>query len=311
MAPIKIALTGAAGLIGQNLIPRLKARGYTNIVALDKHAANVAILRELHPDITVIACDLARDDGWQAAVADADVVVFSHAQIGGLDEAAFTANNVTATARVIEAVRAKSPYVVHLSSSVVESAANDWYVQSKDAQEKLVLGSGLPCVVLRPTLMFGWFDRKHIGWLARFMQRTPIFPIPGSGRHLRQPLYAGDFCDIIMACVAQRPTGKVYNISGQEKIDYIDLIRAVREACGARGAILRIPYSAFWLLLWVYGLFDRDPPFTTRQLEALVTPDVFEVIDWPAIFGVKATPLRAALAETFRHPTYSKIVLEF
>jgi protoporphyrinogen oxidase len=29
-----------------------------------------------------------------------------------------------------------------------------------------------------------------------------------------------------------------------------------------------------------------------------VTPDVFEVIDWPAIFGVKATPLKAALAET-------------
>ena len=34
---IKIALTGAAGLVGQNLIPRLKARGYINIVALDKH----------------------------------------------------------------------------------------------------------------------------------------------------------------------------------------------------------------------------------------------------------------------------------
>ena len=176
-ASIKIALTGAAGLVGQNLIPRLKARGYSNIVALDKHKANSAILRRLHPDITVVECDLAKDDGWQAMVADADVVVFSHAQIGGLVAAAFTANNVTATARVIEAVRAKAPYVVHLSSSVVESAANDWYVQSKDAQEKLVLASGLACVVLRPTLMFGWFDRKHVGWLARFMRRAPVFPI--------------------------------------------------------------------------------------------------------------------------------------
>ena len=127
----------------------------------------------------MIETDLARDDGWQAAVADADVVVLSHAQIGGLDEAAFTANNVTATERVIAAVRAKSPYVVHLSSSVVESAADDWYVQSKDAQEKLVVGSGLPAVVLRPTLMFGWFDRKHLGWLARFMQKAPVFPDPG------------------------------------------------------------------------------------------------------------------------------------
>jgi nucleoside-diphosphate-sugar epimerase len=311
MSQPKIALTGAAGLVGQNLIPRLKSRGYRNIVALDKHSANTAILRRLHPDLTVMETDLAHDDDWQAAVADADVVILAHAQIGGLDEAAFTANNVTATERVIAAVRAKAPYLVHLSSSVVESAADDWYVRSKDAQEKLVVGAGLPVVVLRPTLMFGWFDRKHLGWLARFMRKAPLFPIPGNGRYLRQPLYAGDFCDIIMACIEQRPTGKAYNISGQEKIDYIDLIRAVREACGARAPIVRIPYSLFWIMLYVYSLLDRDPPFTTKQLEALVTPDVFEVIDWPGIFGVKATPLQAALAETYRHPTYSQIVLEF
>jgi nucleoside-diphosphate-sugar epimerase len=311
MSHLKIALTGAAGLVGQNLVPRLKSRGYRNIVALDKHSANTAILRRLHPELTVIETDLARDDGWQAAVADADVVVLAHAQIGGLDAAAFTANNVTATDRVIAAVRAKTPYVVHLSSSVVESAADDWYVRSKDAQEKLVVGSGLPVVVLRPTLMFGWFDRKHLGWLARFMQKAPLFPIPGSGRYLRQPLYAGDFCDIIMACIEQRPTGKAYNISGQEKIDYVDLIRAVKEAARARTRIVHIPYTLFWIMLYVYARFDRDPPFTTRQLEALVTPDVFEVIDWPGIFGVKATPLQTALAETYRHPTYSQIVLEF
>jgi nucleoside-diphosphate-sugar epimerase len=311
MNAIKIALTGAAGLVGQNLIPRLKARGYRNIVALDKHRANTAILRCLHPELAVIETDLARDDGWQERIADADVVILAHAQIGGLDEAAFTANNVTATERVIAAVRAKAPYVVHLSSSVVESAADDWYVRSKDAQEKLVVRSGLPVVVLRPTLMFGWFDRKHLGWLARFMQKAPLFPIPGSGRYLRQPLYAGDFCDIIMACVEQRPVGKAYNISGQEKIDYIDLIRAVKEATRANTPIVRVPYPLFWAMLYVYGLFDRDPPFTTQQLEALVTPDVFEVIDWPEIFGVKATPLRTALAETYCHPTYSQIVLEF
>jgi nucleoside-diphosphate-sugar epimerase len=310
-APPKIALTGAAGLVGQNLIPRLKARGYSDIVAVDKHPANTAILRQLHPDVTVIEANLATADGWQAAVADADVVILAHAQIGGLDEAAFTANNVTATERVIDAMRVKKPYVVHLSSSVVESAADDWYVRSKDVQERLVVASGLPLVVLRPTLMFGWFDRKHLGWLARFMQKAPAFPIPGSGRYLRQPLYAGDFCDIIMACIAQRPTGQTYNITGLERTDYIDLIRAVKEACGARAPIVRIPYGLFWLLLHVYSLVDRDPPFTTKQLEALVTPDVFEVIDWPGIFGVAPTPLKRALAETYRHPEYSQIVLEF
>lgn len=306
----RVAVTGAAGLVGQNLMPRLKAYGVRDIVAIDKHPANTATLRRLHPDITVIEADLARDDGWQEAVAAADVLVVLHAQIGGLDRDVFVANNVTATERLLAAVAARRPYVVHVSSSVVNSAAEDWYVETKEAQETLVLASGLHCVVLRPTLMFGWFDRKHIGWLARFMRKVPVFPIPGSGRYLRQPLYAGDFADIVTACIARRPAG-TFNISGLERIDYIDLIRAVKRASGARAAIVRIPYAAFWALLWLYARFDRDPPFTTRQLEALVTPDVFEVIDWPGLFGVRATPLQAALEETFRHPVYSDVVLEF
>lgn len=307
----KIVVTGAAGLVGQNLLPRLKLRGYRNIVAIDKHPTNTATLRTFHPDVQVIQADLSAPGDWQKDVADADVVVILHAQIGGLDPSVFVANNVTATELLLEAVRQARPYLVHVSSSVVESAADDWYTDSKEKQEKLVLDSGLSCVVLRPTLMFGWFDRKHLGWLARFMRRTPLFPIPGDGRYLRQPLYAGDFCNILMACIERRVEGQVYNISGLEKIDYIEMMRAVRQAIGASTAIVRIPYFLFWLLLRIYAVFDRDPPFTTTQLEALVTPDVFEIIDWPTIFGVRPTPLRVALDETFCDPVYSKIVLEF
>ena len=200
------------------------------------------------------------------------------------------------------------------STSVLRSwssTASDWYAETKEVQERLVVEAGIHYTVLRPTLMFGWFDRKHIGWLARFMQRVPIFPIPGNGRYLRQPLYAGDFCDIIMSCIVNQPTDATYNISGQEKIEYIDLMRMVRDVCRARAAVLPIPYWMFWGLLKLYGLFDRDPPFTTKQLEALVAPDIFEVIDWPAIFGVSATPLRAALERTYCDPIYSKLVLEF
>jgi nucleoside-diphosphate-sugar epimerase len=306
----KIAITGGAGLVGQNLIPRLKARGYRDIVAIDKHPANTALLRQLHPDVTVVEADLAGEGGWQAALAGVDVVVMSHAQIGGLDRAAYARNNIEATERLLAAVARPNTYLVHVSSSVVKSMAKDDYVWSKEAQEKRVLGSGLPAIVLRPTLMFGWFDRKHLGWLARFMQRVPLFPVPGNGRYLRQPLFAGDLCEIVISCIERRPTGD-YNITGLEPIDYVDLIRAVRDACGASARIVRVPYPLFWSMLFVYGLFSRDPPFTTKQLEALVTPDVFEVIDWPGLFGVKPTPLKAALAETYRHPAYSQIVLEF
>lgn len=308
----KILLPGGAGLVGQNLVARLKERGYANIVVLDKHRANLAILRRVHPDVTVEYADLAEPGSWLRHFEDAGVVVMLQAQIGGNVYGEFVRNNVDSTRHILAAVRAHAtPCLVHISSSVVESVADDYYTNTKKAQERLVLDSGVRCPVLRPTLMFGWFDRKHLGWLSRFMQKVPVFPIPGNGRYMRQPLYVGDFCNIIISCIENRVSDGVYNISGHEKVDYIDIIREIRRATGARTLVAKIPYGLFHALLWVWGVFDRNPPFTTQQLAALRARDEFEVIDWPGIFGVTRTPFVEAVHETFNHPTYSKVVLEF
>jgi nucleoside-diphosphate-sugar epimerase len=307
----RIVITGAAGLVGQNLIARIVDREDLRIVAIDKHPKNTAVLARLHPGIEVIEADLATPGDWTKAFAGADAVIQLHAQIGGLDGETFEANNVRATKLVLDAMKAENvPYLVHASSSVVNSMAVDFYTETKKAQEKLVVESGIAHAILRPTLMYGWFDRKHIGWLARFMKRAPVFPIPGNGRYMRQPLYAGDFSDIVLACLDGRREG-AWNISGREEIDYVDLIRAVRSASGSTTPIIHIPYTLFWALLTIYSVFDRDPPFTTKQLEALVTPDSFEVIDWPSIFGVPSTPLGDALRATFNDPKYSGVILDF
>src|SRR5271166_521328 len=135
----KIIVTGGAGLVGQNLIQRLTARGYSRIVAIDKHPSNTATLVRLNPGVEVIHADLARLGSWEAAFAGADTLVLNHAQIGALDQKPFLDNNVTATENVIAAIRRSSiPHVVHISSSVVNSMARDFYTESKKAQEKLV-----------------------------------------------------------------------------------------------------------------------------------------------------------------------------
>lgn len=309
----KIVLPGGAGLVGQNLVARLRARGYRHMVVLDKHAANLEILRQTQPGLVVEHADLSQPGGWEHHVDGASVVVMLQAQIGSPRPDDFARNTLDSTRYLLEVIRRQQtrPYLVHISSSVVHSQADDDYTRSKRDQERMVLDSGLAGPVLRPTLMFGWFDRKHLGWLSRFMQRVPIFPVPGDGRFIRQPLYVRDFCDVIVACIERRIPRGCYDITGQERIDYIDILREIRRATGAHTAIVRIPYRLFHALLWTWGKLDRDPPFTTQQLEALVARDEFDVIDWPGLFGVRATPFRTAIEETFNHPQYSQIVLEF
>lgn len=308
----KILIPGGAGLVGQNVVAQLKRKGYSNIVVLDKHRANLDVLRSFHPDLVIEYADLAERGDWEKHVEGADTVVMLQAQIGDPNLEPFVRNNITSTEHMLAAIkRYNVPYTVHISSSVVESVADDFYTNTKKDQERIVLESGINCVVLRPTLMFGWFDRKHLGWLSRFMQRVPVFPIPGNGKFMRQPLYAGDFASIIISCIESRINGQVFNITGLEKIDYIDIIRAIKASTGAKATLLKIPYGLFYLLLKTYALFDRDPPFTAAQLKALVAHDEFEVIDWPAIFNVTPTPFAKAIDETFHDPVYSKVVLEF
>lgn len=312
MINTKIILPGGAGLVGQNLIARLKAKGYTNIIVLDKHRANLKVLQNVQPEVKTIYADLAETGDWQHHFEGADVVVMLQAQIGGNDYMEFVRNNVDSTRLVLDAIKHyKVASLVHISSSVVESMAEDFYTNTKKDQEKMVLESGIHCPILRPTLMFGWFDRKHLGWLSRFMKKVPVFPIPGHGRYMRQPLYVGDFCNIIISCIENKVSDGIFNISGHEKIDYIDIIREIKRACDAKALIIKIPYGLFYLLISIWGLFDKNPPFTTQQLAALITKDEFEVIDWPSIFGVSCTPFAKAIDETFNDPRYSKVVLEF
>jgi nucleoside-diphosphate-sugar epimerase len=309
---LRIVIPGASGLIGQNLIIRLEKAGYRNLLALDKHPTNTALLRELHPNLEIIEADLSCPGPWQECFAAAEIVVMLQAHIGSTRPERFVHDNVDSARNVLDAMREHGvPRVVALSSSVVCSQANDDYTNTKREQEQLVVDSGLDYCILRPTLMFGWFDRKHLGWLSRFMRRVPIFPLPGTGRFSRQPVYAGDVCGIIEACIAGGHSGRIYNISGREKIEYVDMVKAIRNAQGLRTKVVPIPYQVFRLLLKTYALFDRDPPFTAEQLEALVAGDEFELIPWWEIFEVSSTPFSEAIQETFAHPIFSQYELDF
>ncbi len=209
----------------------------------------------------------------------------------------------------IPAFPSSFPIIIHISSSVVNSVANDDYTNTKKAQEKLMLESGLPCCILRPTLMFGWFDPKHLGWLSRFMAKTPVFPIPGQGAYIRQPLYSRDFCRIILAALTQERRSGIYDIVGQEEISYIQMIYLIKKLKKLKTKIIKIPYFLFYFLLKLYALIHKNPPFTADQLKALAAGDHFIGIDFYQEFGVKPTPLAEAFEETYAHPTYSSIEL--
>jgi nucleoside-diphosphate-sugar epimerase len=305
-----VIVTGAAGLVGQNLVLMLAERGYTDIVAIDKHGRNLGILQGLVPAVKTVVADMAEPGAWEELFDPQALVFVLHAHITGKFPEEFVRNNIEATRRMLDAIgRRGAKYLVHVSSSVVISVADDDYTRTKRVQEELVQASGLPHCVLRPTLMFGWFDPKHLGWLSRFMARTPVFPIPGEGRFMRQPLYIRDFCRALVWAGENMPQGTVYDVVGATRIDYVDIIRMIKKVKGLRTWIVHIPIGLFAALLRIYALFSRKPPFTADQLEALSAGDDFKGVDTEAAFGFRQTPFEEAVRESYCDPRYSHVLV--
>ena len=72
----KVVMTGAAGLVGQNLVRHLKTRGHESVIALDKHPRNTAVLRAEVPGIEVIDAGLAEPGAWERSFEDATRTTF-------------------------------------------------------------------------------------------------------------------------------------------------------------------------------------------------------------------------------------------
>lgn len=312
---MKVFLPGGAGLVGLNLIALLRQQHPDwDLLVVDKKTEAIAIGRSLFPDVQFLHEDLTHINAvqWPEAIRDCQACVMLQAEIGNTDPTQFERNNIRSTEVVLAQMEQSSiKRLVHISSSVVNSVATDLYTQTKRKQEEIVHAAWSDAVVLRPTLMFGWFDRKHLGWLARFMKKSPLFPIPGSGRFIRQPLFVADFCQLIERCLADPSIQGVYDITGMEQVSYISLMRQLRQAVGSHSWIIHLPIPLFSFLLRVWARISRQPAFTNSQLKALTAGDEFEVIDWPGIFHVSATPLAEALRITHQDRRFSGLEMPF
>jgi hypothetical protein len=120
-----------------------------------------------------------------------------------------------------------------------------------------------------------------------------------------------DFSRIIANCVIDNSITGVFNISGREEFTYVEIIKTIKKTIGAKTLVVPIPRKLFRALLASWALVDKNPPFTTQQLDALLADDCFEDIGWPAIFSVEATPFSNAIQTTSNHPKFSQVVLEF
>lgn len=308
----KVIITGGAGFIGLNLATIMDAKNY-RLIVIDKNQKNLDLIKEINPEIKVINADLKETDGkWTKFFEGTDCVIQLQAQITSPNKEDYVANNINSVENVLKACQKyKVKNLIHVSTSGVISVTKDDYSVTKSIGEKFVMESKVPYTILRPPMLYGRFEIKHLGYLAKILDSTPILPFPGNGKYIRQPLYAGDFCKIIIKLIDVSPKREVHNIIGKEQRYFIDMVKTIAKIKKQKRLFLILPIPIFLILLKIYKLIMGKEPYQKSQLKALTAGDIFPLEDWEEKFGVKHTLFKEGIREYInsQHQKYVQEVL--
>lgn len=221
----RVLLTGATGVLGQELCPRLLDAGH------DVRATSRAPPMNNDGEVEWMAVDLAEGTGIQSAVADVDIVVHAASDPQGDSEAV----DVDGTNRLLSAARgADVENFVYVSIVGIDDIPYSYY-QHKRAAERAVKESPVPSTIVRSTQFY-----PFLASLLSYVRRLPVWPLPTAFQ--LQPIETGEAAEAILEHVTPAAAGRVPDIGGPEVLSGREVAEAYRDACGLWRPILRVPF---------------------------------------------------------------------
>ena len=146
------------------------------------------------------------------------------------------------TPEVLEAMRRTRVERLVIVSSTSAHSRFEFRSAPRLVNEALLVGSELRWTVARPSMIYGSELDHNMHKLLRFLDRSPVFPIFGSGENLWQPVYYEDLARGVYAALTKPGTdGQIYDLPGPRPLTYLDLVRTAAGALGKSTRIVRIP----------------------------------------------------------------------
>ena len=122
--------------------------------------------------------------------------------------------------------------------------------------EKLIAGSGMDYVILRPTMLYGLDRDKNILQIIKFMRRFKCYPLIGSGTAYKHPVYVGDVAAAVVDCISSEAVAKKeYIIAGATPIKHREMLEAIRKNLPFKAYIIRVPVFFAYIAVFLYKLF--------------------------------------------------------
>jgi nucleoside-diphosphate-sugar epimerase len=256
-------VTGATGLVGMHLVPRLQREGW-QVRALVRDPARAGLLTRA--DVTLATGDVLDETSLVRAARGCDVLFHAAAVItplGGWE--AFRRPNIEGTRNAIAAAASAGARLVHVSSVAVYGAhryaadgrrtdesttlgriaEDSYYARSKRESEELVFDAQragrLWASAVRPSVLYGTFDRQFVPRLARLIRRG-FAPVIAGGHNTLAVVHAANVADgMVRVANFDGANGKAYNLANDYDVTVREFFERAAEGLDQRVRIVSIP----------------------------------------------------------------------
>ncbi len=268
-----VAVTGANGFIGRELVNRLSSEGFATRALLRKMGQEVAPRVEQH-----VIGDLKSDSDFGRALSDVSVLVHLAARVHEMNEDPEKAHPLYETVNTqatLNLARAAAKLRVRRFIFLSTAKVNGEYTEDKAFSEndepgpsgpyaiskwkaeqglrRISQESELEVVILRPPLVYGPGVAGNFLRLMDLVSRTRVLPLGGLDNK-RSMVGLGNLTDMVLRCIThEHAAGEAFFVSDGQDLSVTELIRLIASALATRCMLLSMPKSVLKILATLAG----------------------------------------------------------
>ncbi|MBL8499535.1 MAG: NAD-dependent epimerase/dehydratase family protein [Nitrosomonas sp.] len=173
-------------------------------------------------------------------------------------------------ARRIIVLSSTSRFSKNTSSDPGERKIAQQLIKSEELLQTWAAAHEVECVILRPTLIYGYGRDKNIAEIAQFIRRFGFFPLFGSASGLRQPIHVEDVAAACYAALSRENlSSRTYDLSGEETLTYRAMVERVFAAMHRTPRMLTVPLWLFRIATWGLRWLPKYRNWTTAMAERM------------------------------------------
>jgi NADH dehydrogenase len=266
---MKIAITGASGLIGRALAHELAYAGHELVLIARGSDGRERKLSRV-PHAVFVPASITDEDALVKAFAGCEAVAHCAGINRELGPQTYERVHVEGTQAVVRAAqRAGVGRIAMISFLRARASCGSGYHESKWEAEEIVRVSGLIYTILKCGIVYGRGDHL-LDHISHTLYCSRLFATVGIHSAAVAPAAVEDVARLLVASLAGgRLPNETVAVTGPERLEFGEVVRRIARAAGRRVLIVPMPIWFHRLLARVLERVMKVPLISVAQVKIL------------------------------------------